>query len=60
MKFIWVHEICGNAPVHPLTWVCMNCKTPVFSAECRQFKVSEKWIKDHPSASAYIVEEIEK
>ena len=57
MKFIWVHEICGNSPVHPVTWMCMRCKSPVFPDECKKFKVSNKWIKEHPLASMYIVEE---
>ena len=56
MKFIWTHEICGGAPVHPKTWICMQCHTPVFPDECIKVKVSDKWLNDHPQAHDYLVE----
>jgi len=56
MSAIWVHEVCGNAPVHPETLICMKCQTPVFLEECNKWQVSDEWVSNHPAASIYLVD----
>lgn len=56
MNAIWVHEICGNSPVHPKSHICMKCQTPVFLEECNKWQVTDEWVADHPAAKDYLVD----